>query len=64
MSAATCYDGIQNGVETGIDCGGSCGSCANVQCTMNADCSSRNCIQNACARPTCTDGIQNGVETS
>jgi hypothetical protein len=50
VAAASCIDGLQNQDETAVDCGGSCDKCVNGKsCSVNGDCISANCNNNACA---------------
>lgn len=49
-TAPTCTDGVKNGTETDVDCGGTCtADCANgATCSVNADCTSQNCVAGVC----------------
>ncbi len=63
MPGLSCNDGVKNGDETDEDCGGSCLPCSDgSDCIVNADCSSKVCIDGTCNAPTCSDGVQNGDE--
>lgn len=48
--APSCTDGVRNGTETDVDCGGTCAAdCANGEtCSVNADCTSQNCVAGVC----------------
>jgi len=49
ITTETCSDGIKNQDETDVDCGGSCSGCADgLNCSINSDCSSNNCVANVC----------------
>ncbi|MBV1857586.1 MAG: hypothetical protein KUG77_04180, partial [Nannocystaceae bacterium] len=65
-AAAACDDELHNGTETDIDCGGDCDACVDgAGCTMNDDCVSLACDEDAglCVGPTCDDGNLGEGET-
>ena len=61
---ADCGDGVQNGNETGVDCGGSCPlACEEPEgCSVSAECTTGQCVEDQCVEPSCTDGEHNGLE--
>lgn len=65
-ATSSCTDTTKNGAETDIDCGGGCTGCAvGKACLLGTDCSSKLCVNGACADvpATCQDKAKNGTET-
>lgn len=64
--APSCGDGVKNQDETAVDCGGVCapefGCEVGVACTVNQDCKSEYCFEDACADH-CTSGVADADET-